>query len=97
MSNSTYCDDHYEQPEWMKRMERLQRKIKELEKELDRLPVWRHGTPPNSGWWLTRTTHGDGRVTIACETFRDGRWPHEGDGNVMYMDMNELETLPKED
>lgn len=36
MSNSTYCDDHYEQPSWMKQMERLERRVKELEAERDK-------------------------------------------------------------
>ena len=61
------------------------------------MPRWKRGTPPHKGWWLTRTLHEDGLVTIACETFHDDEWPHEGDINVLYMDMNELINLPKED
>lgn len=35
MSNSTYCDDHYEQPWWRKEIEDLEKKIKQLTKERD--------------------------------------------------------------
>lgn len=97
MSNSTYCDDHYEQPEWMKEMEQLRQRVKELEAELDKLPKWHHGIPPHNGWFLTKTIHRrDGSVTISCEPFFDV-WEHEFDNNVMYMDLDELKTLPKED
>lgn len=63
---------------------------------LNRLPKWKMGTPPYKGWWLTRTTNKDGTVSIACESFVDDTWPHEGDGNVLYLDMNDLENLPIE-
>lgn len=33
MSNSTYCEDHYEQPDWMKKIQGLEKQTKEL-KEL---------------------------------------------------------------
>lgn len=61
---------------------------------LHKLPTWEKGTPPQKGWWLTKTTHEDGHVTIACETFKDDKWPYEGNDNVMYMDMNDLKYLP---
>lgn len=30
MSNSTYCEDHYEQPDWMKEIQGLEKQNKEL-------------------------------------------------------------------
>ena len=30
MSNSTYCEDHYEQPDWMKKIQVLEKQNKEL-------------------------------------------------------------------
>lgn len=69
----------------------------ETTKEIfEELPKWKHGTPPKKGWWLTKTKHEDGHYSIACETFRDDKWPHDGDDNVMYMDMNDLVILPEE-
>lgn len=35
MSNSTYCDDHYEQPWWSKEMENQRKQINELTEKLD--------------------------------------------------------------
>lgn len=64
-----------------------------MKEATDAMPKWRHGTPPHKGWWLTRTTHRDGHVSIACETFQDDKWPYEGDDSVLYMDMNELEAM----
>jgi uncharacterized coiled-coil DUF342 family protein len=37
MSNSTYCDDHYEQPLWRKKIEEQKEQIKQLTKERDEL------------------------------------------------------------
>ena len=60
------------------------------------MPKWKHGTPPHVGWWLAKTTHDDGHVTITLDPFVDGKWLHEGESNVMYMDMNDLDVLPEE-
>ena len=35
MSNSTYCDDHYEQPWWSKELEEQREQIRQLKKERD--------------------------------------------------------------
>ena len=35
MSNSTYCDDHYEQPGWSKEIKKLEEQIEQLTKERD--------------------------------------------------------------
>ena len=35
MSNSTYCDDHYEQPDWVKHQEKLEKQIKRLKNKLN--------------------------------------------------------------
>lgn len=59
------------------------------------LPTWKKGTPPHKGWWITKTTHEDGNVLIGLEPFTDDKWPHEGNDNVMYMDMNDLKYLPE--
>ena len=61
------------------------------------LPAWKNGTPPQKGWWLTRTEHKEGLISIACVPFRDDGWPYRNERNVLYMDMNDLKDLPKED
>lgn len=35
MSNSTYCDDHYEQPLEMKEIGKLEKQVKQLTKDCD--------------------------------------------------------------
>ena len=63
---------------------------------LSKLPIWKKGTPPYKGWWLTRTAHADGTFSIALESFVDDRWPHEDNNNILYLDMNVLKVLPIE-
>lgn len=36
MSNSTYCEDHYEQPKWMHRIEELEKENKNLKEQLSK-------------------------------------------------------------
>ena len=69
----------------------------QYEKLKNELPKWKKGTPQYKGWWLTKTIHEDGHVTIACETFQNDKWPYEGDDNVLYMDMNSLGKLSEEE
>lgn len=61
------------------------------------LPTWKNGTPPQKGWWLTRTEHKENLISIACVPFRDDGWPYRDESNVLYMDMNDLKDLPRED
>ena len=37
MSNSTYCDDHYEKPWWRSELDDQKEEIKQLKKKLERM------------------------------------------------------------
>jgi uncharacterized protein YigA (DUF484 family) len=37
MSNSTYCDDHYEKPWWSKELDDQREEIKQLKKKMERM------------------------------------------------------------
>lgn len=49
MSNSTYCEDQYEQPKWMRTMDKLIKQNKNLKKRISVIDK-EHNEPTNKDW-----------------------------------------------
>lgn len=76
MSNSTYCDDHYEQPEWMRTIEDLEKQNKELKKQLSKYQKMMKdalsGFIKRNNYTKTNVLRGLDITCDAIQKFKDG-------------------------